>query len=179
LEIEFAGSGELAGGQCHVGAPSLVAPRIEEMAWTIALPPGYVAGSMPAGLAENAKRHWVDGREVISLKTSGADGHGLWLPLEHDARDSLSRRVLVLVVLLVSGGGLIWATERFAFPRLWLVWLGVPSGIAWWFWLRPSILGIVIAAVAAGIGTWFVLQRGRSAREPLPPTAPPLTEEPA
>ena len=117
----------------------------------------------------------VDGRQVVSLTLPGSESHNLRLTVNAASHDSFWRRLSVLISLLFVGGSLFWAIRRFPIDHRWLIWLGVPLGLAWWLWLRPAEVGLAIAVVGALLGSWFAVrvraERGRALESPLNPTA--------
>jgi hypothetical protein len=167
LELEFAGSlASPLSGDCRLEAPQLIDVQPTETQWTVVLPP-----QCHVRLPEGTAPRWVDGRQLVSLTTSGAERHLARLEIEPKDTDSLAYRFAVLVALLVSGGGVAWTIERFQVAPRFLVWLGIPLGLAWWFWLRPSALGLAIAAMAAAIGLAVTLKGVLDREKPTTPSA--------
>ncbi len=81
-------------------------------------------------------------------------------------------RLVAAAGLALATAVLVWAVRRgIAAPvlRQWLPLWGIAAGVAWWLWLTPSILGLVLMLVAFGGGLRRLGHRRRESSRPALP----------
>jgi hypothetical protein len=86
---------------------------------------------------------------------------------EEDRSSGTAQRLAGALMVAVLGVAAAWGTRRGVLPRLLLRWpygAGAVVGLAWWWWLTPSILGCGLTLVCLAAAAWsHWRQRKRSA----------------
>jgi len=163
-------------GQCLFRAPKLGDLPLEGIAWTIAAPralqaslaaggqisPSPAAADMPkAGdIAAQWQRFVEEGQATVSRATSGpVDAIAVdYRPME--AQSWLPRLAGCAALLIVLGVAAVLIRRGLVstwFAR-WPYLFGVGIGLAWWLWLAPSVVGLLIVLVVL-LGQFLPLLR--------------------
>jgi hypothetical protein len=129
----------------------------------LGLSPAAVSPGTSGSLALPFDRRYAGASRTLRCAVQGPLTSITIAMADPELRDVLARWSCVLAIV---GGGIVLAmTRRRSKP--WLDWLGrwpqlvlALAGIAWWLWLAPSVLGLVVLAIAV-IGSFSSLWRAK------------------
>jgi len=84
-------------------------------------------------------------------------------------------RLMAFLGIAVLGAAAAWGTRRGILPKVFRRWpygAGVFGGLAWWWWLHPSVLGWAIAFLSLAAAAWSSWRQRRRAASTLVPLSP-------